>query len=301
MRHLEKTNSSTLVQPARVNWRVTQQAELDLVRETVTWLASTDADQLEAYWCAGRATPRSSNEANVEERHFFETFLDALRLALTPAQAQRLTIFFASSAGGVYGDTRHEVASEQASPNPADSYGASKLHLESTLNKFSKETSCRAVIGRITSLYGTEQNPTKPQGLLGHVANSVATGRPFHLFASLATTRNYLDVDTAARIAVTHVRTQSLSSTLLRNICAAHNVSIAEVLTLARQLSGRRVLVRQVALERAANSRIETRYPHEVVSISRTTLVEGMAQLVRAARLRLLTPTATDSSTALSA
>ena len=116
MRQLERRGSSALVQPARVNWRVTQQAELDLVRETVTWLASTDADQLEAYWCAGRATPRSSDEANVEERHFFETFLDALRRVLTPAQAQRLTIFFASSAGGIYGDTRNEVASNGQAP-----------------------------------------------------------------------------------------------------------------------------------------------------------------------------------------
>lgn len=275
-----------------MNWRVTQQVELDIGREVDTWLATTDADQLEAYWCAGRATPRSSDGANIEERQYFETFLNALRRSLRPAQAQRLTIFFASSAGGVYGDTMFKVASEQSKPNPTDSYGASKLRLESTLSEFALTSHCRAVIGRITSLYGTEQDPTKRQGLLGHLANSVVAGRPLELFANLSTTRNYLDVETAARIAVTHVRRKDLSSTLLRNICAAQNVSIAEMLALARQLSGRRVLVRQLALERAANSRIETSYPDEVTSISRITLAEGLAMLVREARLRLSAPTA---------
>lgn len=296
MRQLQQAPSAAAVRLAQVNWRETRLAEHDLLREVEAWLANTNADQFEVYWCAGRATPRSSDAANFEERHFFATFLQALRQFLSPIQSSRLTIFFSSSAGGVYGDTGLAVANEGSKPRPSDGYGTSKVSLELMLSEYAEALRCRAVIGRITSLYGTDQIPNKPQGLFAHLANAVAVGLPLELFASLSTTRNYLDVETAARITISLVRASDSRLIRTRNICAPQNVSIAELLNMARQLSGRRVLVRQVAIENAANSRIETCYPEEVAHIARATLAEGMSSLIGAARLRILTPTTGGSS-----
>ena len=286
-RQLAIADLNSLIHQPTVFWSDENQAKLNLSDAVSKWFDTTGCDTWELFWCAGKATPNSSDALALLEQHYFMHTLEILGAQIQTKETRSITIFLASSAGGVYGDTSSSIATELSTLAPLGRYGNVKISMETALRGFAEQSGCRAVIGRLTSLFGSEQNLTKRQGLLSYLAYSLALNQTINIFTSLTTTRNYLDVDTASRIILRHMRDKKLASVVTRNICSPHNTSVAELITLSRQLSAKRLLIRLTNADQINNSRVATEFPDEVSSLTRSTLAESFAKLLQSTRLNL--------------
>jgi len=284
------TNELALHQPAGemicpvVTWREKSVAESQLTAAVGHWLASDDTSPKELYWCAGIGTPRGDSRYLVDEWNYLQHVLRAIESRRDANRRNEMRVFFASSAGGIYGHTELSIATESTEPRPIDEYGRAKLRLEDLLHGFAARVDCAVIIGRISSLYGSQANLKRRQGLISHLAYALVRALPIQIFTSPSTTRNYLDAASAARVAVFQTRLAPRTGIRLRNFCAPFNTSVAELISLSRQIAGRRLIVNYVGGETPDNSRIATEFSAEVGALTRTTLAEGLAGIVATAR-----------------
>lgn len=146
-------------------------------------------------WCAGAGVTGSSASDLENERTTFSSFLDELA-TLSPAGSG--TLFFASSAGGVFAGASNPPFTEFHSPEALAPYGVAKLSAEASTHRFALESQNSVLIGRIANLYGPGQNLGKSQGLISHLCRAHLTGQPLSVFVSLDTIRDYLYVDDCA-------------------------------------------------------------------------------------------------------
>jgi UDP-glucose 4-epimerase len=146
-------------------------------------------------WCAGAGVVGTSDAQFADEQSYLETFLDSLTSAVPTAPGG---VFFASSAGGVYGAGSSGWITEESPESPVSAYGDSKLAQERMVAEWSTATGVPALIGRISNLYGPGQNLAKPQGYISQLLRSMLVRQPFQLRASGDTERDFIHVDDAA-------------------------------------------------------------------------------------------------------
>lgn len=283
--NLNKNRLDQIIQTPRIDWSSELNTKLGITHAIHEWLTQPDCDKWEMYWCAGVGSPQSGVAANAQEYSAYQTALRQIEQIVHRDQAQMTTIFFASSAGGIYGPTGQRIATETSSTRPIDAYGRSKVALEQLTTEFSQRTGVRIVIGRMSSIYGEHQDFRKRQGLIAHLAFSIAARQPITIFTNLATTRNYLDAATAGTVLVHYVQRSKEPNPIVRNICAPYNTSVAELLTLTKQISGRRVEIAYTGASEINNSRISTHFEYEISHLIRTTLSAEFAKLIQRFRM----------------
>lgn len=150
-------------------------------------------------WAAGAGVVGSTSESLAQETVVWRGLLAALEPL---AALGKGTIFFSSSAGTVYGHAA-ETLTEHSALAPISPYGKEKVIQEGILREWAEaHTGVTAIIGRISNLYGEEQNLSKPQGLISHLVRSSLHHRPLHLFVSIDTIRDYVYVGDCARAIV---------------------------------------------------------------------------------------------------
>jgi UDP-glucose 4-epimerase len=153
------------------------------------------------YWCAGAATPASPAAAFEREQETLARFVEAIESLPEPTLA-RGTLFFASSAGGVYGGSTDAPFSEDSVVAPIGRYGAAKLAAERLVSGLTRSSGLGVAIGRIANLYGPGQSLTKQQGLVTRLCLATMTRVPLSIFVSADTLRDYLYVDDCASLVV---------------------------------------------------------------------------------------------------
>jgi UDP-glucose 4-epimerase len=179
----------------RIDWKDPKQARRQLAELATTFGHSIDG-RWRLAWCAGAGVVGTSDAQFADEQSYLETFLDALTAAT--ANAPDGGIFFASSAGGVFGAGSSGFITEHSPVSPVSAYGDSKLAQEHIVAEWSTTNSVPALIGRISNLYGPGQNLSKPQGFISQLLRSMLVRQPFQLRASGDTERDFIHVDDAA-------------------------------------------------------------------------------------------------------
>lgn len=155
--------------------------------------ASADDPGFRVAWCAGAGTVATDPESLQREVRLFERFLDGLP---TPR-----AIFLASSAGGVYaGSPASPPFSEHSETGTLAPYGVAKLAMEGLLAAYTARQGSRAVLGRISNLYGPGQNLDKAQGLVSRMRHGQLVHEPLGIYVSMDTLRDYLFVRDAAEM-----------------------------------------------------------------------------------------------------
>lgn len=211
-----------------------QAATARLVREA-------DGQPWSIIWAAGRAVTSSSEQQ-------FETELTTLRVALDAAaeglgSSKNGSIFFASSAGGIYAGSADPPFSETTEPRPISGYGDFKLRAEQLVAQFCATTGTRAMIGRIANLYGPGQSLEKTQGLISHLALSQLRPIPVSIYVSLDTLRDYIYADDCAELVLDglrRVQDEPAGATIVKVLCSGQPASIATLLGYLRAVSRRR-------------------------------------------------------------
>jgi UDP-glucose 4-epimerase len=150
-------------------------------------------------WCAGSGVVGTSSQQLADEESYLASFLESLA-ASTPSSARTLgRLFFASSAGGVFGLGNSEPLSEFSVESPISDYGYSKLAQEGMVLEWALETGVTALVGRLSNLYGAGQNLAKSQGFISQLLRTMLIRRPFVLSVSGDTQRDFIHVDDAAQ------------------------------------------------------------------------------------------------------
>ena len=190
------------------------------------------------FWCAGKGTLSSTTEQMSEETRNFQEFLKSVEQNFDSKSLQKGLIFYASSAGGVYAGSENQPFTELTTPQPTTGYGVAKLNQEEFLREFSDRFGVRVVVGRISNLYGANQDFSKNQGLISTICYSILRRQPINLFVPLETSRNYVYVSDASRIIVDAVKIV-LADTgpthkFIKLVVADENLTVGNILSIAK-------------------------------------------------------------------
>jgi UDP-glucose 4-epimerase len=194
-------SSSIYNPPFRFEWNSPSAVMVQLDAAVSEFHARTEGGKWAVYWCAGKGTMSSSSIELSQEIATISSFLECLKVRFGN-QIEDGNLFFSSSVGGVYAGSTDQVINANTEPVSVNAYGDQKLLAESMFIDFAFTNKCRAVIGRLSNLYGTAQNRTKRQGLLTEICRSAILRNELNLFVGLDTVRNFLYVDDAARVIV---------------------------------------------------------------------------------------------------
>jgi len=110
------------------------------------------------------------------------------------------SIFYASSAGGVYGGLRNPPFTEESPVAPISPYGHFKLAAERAVVEFASANGVSSLIGRIANLYGPGQKLHKMQGLISQVAKAQFAVSPATIYVPLDNRRDYFFADDCAAL-----------------------------------------------------------------------------------------------------
>jgi UDP-glucose 4-epimerase len=198
--------------PARADWQLLEADPLPWhsdaklatsVRATMTRLVDAAAAAQSSWsvlWVAGAAvtsTPQRDLDAELAQLRRALESVGGVLSSGSPAGS----LFYASSAGGVYGGSEHPPFTEASVPAPISPYGHFKLAAEAEVKAFGARFSVPTLVGRIANLYGPGQKLSKMQGLISHIARAQYSPEPASIFVPLDTVRDYIYVaDCAALI-----------------------------------------------------------------------------------------------------
>jgi UDP-glucose 4-epimerase len=226
-------------------------------------------------WAAGQGVVASERAALDRETEVLETLL--LALGARPDRGKPGTLFYASSAGGVYGGSVDRPITEASTPHPRSDYGHCKLEQEGMVLQWAEQHRVACLLGRLSTLYGVGQNLEKPQGLISQMSRCAIQYRPIHIYVPMDTVRDYLFVPDAARSivpAVLELEREQLSGRPPRRavklLAAEQNASIAYVIRVFAQLLRRRPLVVQ------ARTALAEGHPRQLVFRSLDSLARGL-------------------------
>ncbi len=151
-------------------------------------------------WTAGVGVIGSPAEVLASDERALGQLLAALDRAGAIDEAQ---FFHAGSAGGAWGGSLDRPVTERSPVAPLNDYGRTRLRMEDAVRAWVEgRRGWRALLGRISTLFGPGQDLQKAQGLLSHVSRSVIFDRPVNIYVPLDTLRDFLFApDCAAAIA----------------------------------------------------------------------------------------------------
>lgn len=289
-RALRTAGDHVFAAPERLNWS----DELHLLAQfdtAVTAFSSKvgTSDQWEIYWAAGVGTMGGSAADMALETAALDALLRLVEkqavLCATPG-----AVGFASSAGAIYAGAVEELIDEETPVAPTTPYAYAKLQQEALLHAFTeRQTGVRALVARISTLYGEGQVSHKKQGLLSHIARSIVRNKPIQIYVPFDTIRDYITVtDAALRIVMTLRDGAGGCGYCVRLVASENPTTIAEIVATFKRVSRR---APRVVTSVSHNSSLYTRRVHFRSLASdpahawpRTSLIVGIAQLLQAER-----------------
>ena len=228
-------------------WSDSAQLQIQFAENCRQFSQIVSDSQWAIFWCAGKGTLSSTTEHMSEETRNFQEFLKSVEQNFALKLLQNGLIFHASSAGGVYAGSENQPFTEHTTPKPTTAYGVAKLNQEDLLREFSDRFGVRVVVGRISNLYGANQDFSKNQGLISTICYSILRRRPINLFVPLETSRNYVYVADASRIIVDAVKIV-LADTgpthkFIKLVVADENLTVGNILSIAKTVFRVRPLI----------------------------------------------------------
>ena len=231
----------------KLMWSESVQLQSQIAENCRQFSQVVSDSQWTIFWCAGKGTLSSTTEQMSEETRNFQAFLKSVEQNFALKRLQNGLIFYASSAGGVYAGSENQPFTEHTIPKPTTAYGVAKLTQEDLLRDFSDRLGVRALVGRISNLYGANQNFSKNQGLISTICYSILRRQPINLFVPLETSRNYVYVADASQIIVDAAKIvlADTGSTykFVKLVVADENLTVGNIISIAKTVFRVRPLI----------------------------------------------------------
>ena len=243
-------------------------------------------------WCAGAGVVATGEEALSAEVRVFERVTESL--AASVLRGEDGVVFLASSAGGLYAGSTPPPFDERTPPRPLVAYGRAKLAMEAAVERLANGSGIRAVLGRLSNVYGPGQTLGKPQGLLSQLCLAEATGRPLPVFVSMDTIRDYLYAVDAARMVVRSIglaRTEPAGTVVTKVLASGRPVTVGYLVSEARRVFHRplrTIPVGGAGAGQVLDLRLQSRLWPEVDALAATPLAAGLARTSADVRARVV-------------
>jgi UDP-glucose 4-epimerase len=141
---------------------------------------------------------------------------------------------FSSTGGAIYGDNTPRPTPETAEADPVTPYGIDKLHAESFIGFFSKNTDCKTVILRYANVYGPRQDPLGEAGVIAIFASKMLSGEPVIINGDGEQTRDFVFVKDVVRANLAALKSDQKST---YNIGSGKEISINELAERLKQIT----------------------------------------------------------------
>ncbi len=246
----------------------------------------------EVYWAAGVGTLSTRRSELKPETRALEALLRSISREPVLKSAAG-GVAFASSAGAIYAGASAEIATEHTPESPTTDYAREKLTQEALLRAFATANPRVAVLNaRLSTLYGAGQAVAKRQGLLTSIARGILRNQPVQIYVPFDTIRDYLHVDDAASQMIAAVRAGGAPSPGYTKIIASEKpTTIAEIVSTFKRISRRHPrIVTSASVASALYARkvqFRSVVPPQCLSLESTSLIVGIAQLLREERSAL--------------
>jgi UDP-glucose 4-epimerase len=290
-RSLSRAQTRVFVPEDRFDWDNEKRLSLQLRTEIGAFAARVlSGERWEIHWAAGLGTMASSQASMARETRLLERLLAVAseQPALMHAQG---TVVLASSAGAIYAGSSAEVITEATATAATTEYACAKLEQEQRVTEFvAAHPTTRAVIGRISTLYGARTRIAKRQGLIAEMARRVTLNQPIHIYVPLDTIRDYLAVEDASEAMVAlSQRTAGGSSVLMKIIASEQATTISEITATFKKVAHRmpRIVTSNNRMTDVYRRRIQFRsiVAPDAASQPKTTLTVGISRVLAAERL----------------
>ncbi len=249
--------------------------------------AVASASSWEIYWAAGVGTMGSAAASMTTEALVLQRLTEGLAMVGLPIERGRFA--FASSAGAIYAGATDDIIDERSPIGPTTDYARAKLAQEATVRHLVDATAIRALVCRISTLYGVAQTVGKAQGLLTHISRCIVRNQTITIFVPLDTIRDYIGADDAAAVMIDALRGLDAPGFAMKIIASERPTTISEILSIFRRLSRRapRIVTTGTATSAVYPRRIQYRslVPGPGASTS-TSLLLGIDRILTAERRR---------------
>ncbi len=143
-----------------------------------------------------------------------------------------------ASSSSIYGDAESYPTPEEAQPRPISPYGITKLSCEHLAYAYARAEGLDAVGLRYFTVYGPRQ---RPDMAFTRMLEALAEGRPFRVYGDGSASRSFTYVDDA--VSGTIAAMEHGGSRAIYNIGGGEEASMTDVFALAREISGRELLL----------------------------------------------------------
>jgi UDP-glucose 4-epimerase len=262
------------------------------VRGFLSRLASEPHEGWCVYWCAGSGVVGTPADLLAAETANLRCFLDELGAALDSQQSTLPgRIFFASSAGGVYGGSAEHPVTEATPPEPISDYGRAKLAQEEALGTWAhSRPKLSTLVARLSNLYGPGQHLDKPQGLISHMSRCLIFGVPVRIYVPLDTIRDYLFAEDAALRVVTSMARLGREAAeggrhIIKVYSSGNETTVGGLIGVFRQIAKRQLRVvsglNPVRTQQPARLQFRSVVWADEPSLPRTELLDGVSRVHR--------------------
>ena len=164
--------------------------------------------------------------------------LQRLLEACASARQPPHLVFFSSAA--IYGNTFF-AATEDTPCRPVGNYARAKLRAEEVIRlACERDPSLRCCTLRISNVFGSAINSTKPQGIIPRVCRAIHEDTPISIWGDGGNTKDYLFLDDFLD-AVQIVVSQGLTGTF--NVASEQSLSVREIVSLVESVAGKTLRV----------------------------------------------------------
>jgi UDP-glucose 4-epimerase len=152
-------------------------------------------------------------------------------------------IYF-SSGGTIYGNTYEYVPFKETDYcNPISKYGYIKLFAENTIKYLFLNTEISVFIVRPSNVYGFFQNLNKPQGLIGHVFQSLLTDKNLDIYDDGKIIRDYIHVSDISNFILKLLSYNSTEKYQIFNVGSSKSTSIQTLLNLVEKITFKKIKI----------------------------------------------------------
>jgi len=280
--------AAALAQPpstAPVPWNRPVAARAAVGAAVARFVDEDDGQPWALCWSAGKGvvgTPKA--EFDVELGHL-EAALDAVATAPGRVRA-RGRLALASSAGGIHAEAGAGTVTEASSPTPVSEYGRHKLRAEQVVSEFAAVTGVPCLLGRVSNVYGPDQDLRKAQGFISHLCRAMLRRDGFVLQVPPDTIRDFVyGADVGRRMAVwlEGDQREEAGVAVIKLLVSGRSTTLHEVIGVVRSIARVPARITISPLPRLRDQPLRTRFRstamrHLDEAAPTTSLAEGVHQ-----------------------
>lgn len=182
---------------------------------------------------AWTTVPKTASENPIYDAQ--TNIIGSIHLLEAAVEAKVKKVIFVSTGGALYGVPQYTPIDEAHPIRPISAYGISKMAFERYLHFFYQNKGLDYNIFRIANAYGTRQNLTKNQGVIGIWLQKIKENQAIEIWGDGTVVRDYIYVTDVAQIIAKGMHYQGTQKVF--NVGSGLGYSLNEILNVCKKVS----------------------------------------------------------------